>query len=142
MIILKIEKPGHVINIPGLPIFRSPVEINISKIDTKIIAMYLQNANILEYKVLKTKTQTKKNNWKKKLTKIERRFGNLTKKNSKQDYSQEQIKNIPIEKTKIYVSNVHSKTVSIINDIKMIKQNDNLENFDDILISLMKKNDK
>ena len=52
MIILKVMKPGHTIAIPGLAVYRSPVEINISKLDIRVVAMYLETAGIVDYEII------------------------------------------------------------------------------------------
>jgi hypothetical protein len=52
MISLKITKPGYTIAIPGLPVFRSPVEIDISKLDIRVVSMYLETAGITEYEIV------------------------------------------------------------------------------------------
>ena len=52
MIILKIKKPGYTIAIPGLSPSRSPVEVDISKLDIRVVAMYLKSADISEYEVV------------------------------------------------------------------------------------------
>lgn len=52
MITLKIKKAGHTLDIPGLPTCRSPVEVDISKLDIRVVAMSLKNAGITEYEVV------------------------------------------------------------------------------------------
>lgn len=52
MIILKIKKPGYTIAIPGLSPSRSPVEVDISKLDIRVVAMYLKSADISEYEII------------------------------------------------------------------------------------------
>jgi hypothetical protein len=52
MIILKVMKPGHTIAIPGLAVYRSPVEIDISKLDIRVVAMYLETAGIVDYEII------------------------------------------------------------------------------------------
>ena len=52
MIILKIRKPGHTIAIPGLKPCRSPVDIDISKLDIRVIEMYLNTAGIKDYEII------------------------------------------------------------------------------------------
>jgi len=52
MIILKIKQPGHTLAIPGLPVFRSPVEIDISKLDVRVVAMYLKSSDIETYEIV------------------------------------------------------------------------------------------
>ena len=59
MIILKIKQLGQVISIPGIPECRSPVEINISKLDIRIIMMYLNNNNITDYEIISSKKPKK-----------------------------------------------------------------------------------
>lgn len=52
MIKLKIKKPGHTIAIPGLKPCRSPVDIDISKLDIRVIEMYLNTAGIKDYEIV------------------------------------------------------------------------------------------
>ncbi|MFW9871707.1 MAG: hypothetical protein ACFFG0_01305 [Candidatus Thorarchaeota archaeon] len=52
MIILKIKKPGYTVDIPGLTTCRTPVEIDISKMDIRIVAMSLKTAGISEYEII------------------------------------------------------------------------------------------
>lgn len=52
MIILKIKEVGHSVEIPGLPITRSPVDIDISKVDLRLVLMYLKNAGISNYDIV------------------------------------------------------------------------------------------
>jgi len=52
MIILKIKQSGQVISIPGIPECRSPVEIDISKLDIRIVIMHLNNNNITDYEII------------------------------------------------------------------------------------------
>jgi len=49
MIILKIKQLGQLISIPGIPECRSPVEIDISKLDIRIVMMNLNNNNIKDF---------------------------------------------------------------------------------------------
>ena len=51
MIILKIKQPGQLITIPGIPNCRSPVEINISNLDIRLIVLYLKQADITDYEI-------------------------------------------------------------------------------------------
>jgi len=55
MIILKIKKPGYVVNIPGIPTCRTPVEVDISKVDMRIVVMYLKSSDIPDYEIVATK---------------------------------------------------------------------------------------
>lgn len=56
MIQLKIKKPGYTIAIPGLAPFRTPVKIDISSVDIRIVAMYLKTHGIDDYEIIaKTK---------------------------------------------------------------------------------------
>lgn len=52
MIILKIKQLGQLISIPGIPECRSPVEIDISKLDIRIVMMNLNNNNIRDYEII------------------------------------------------------------------------------------------
>jgi len=60
MITLKIKKPGHIIEIPGLPTLRSPVDIDITKLDMRKVAIYLKTAGINQYEIISEKEITKK----------------------------------------------------------------------------------
>ena len=55
MITLKIKQAGHTIAIPGLPVFRSPVEVDISKLDIRVVAMYLKTDGITDYQIVAEK---------------------------------------------------------------------------------------
>ncbi len=52
MIILKITQLGQTIEIPGLPTFRSPVDIDITNLDMRKVAMYLKASSIEQYKII------------------------------------------------------------------------------------------
>jgi hypothetical protein len=52
MLKLKIKKKGLVINIPGVPQFRSPAEIDITKLDLKMVINYLKSNSIADYEIL------------------------------------------------------------------------------------------
>lgn len=52
MISLKIKEAGHTIAIPGLPVCRSPVNLDISKLDIRIISMYLKTSGITKYEII------------------------------------------------------------------------------------------
>lgn len=52
MIILKITKKGHFIEIPGLPPFRTPVEANISHISIPLVVSKLQSQGIKEFEII------------------------------------------------------------------------------------------
>lgn len=52
MIALKISQPGLTIAIPGLKVYRTPVEIDISKIDIRIVVMYLKTNGIKKYEIV------------------------------------------------------------------------------------------
>lgn len=52
MIILKIKQIGQIISIPGIPECRSPVEIDISKLDIRIVIMHLNNNSITDYEII------------------------------------------------------------------------------------------
>lgn len=51
MIKLKINKPGYTIAIPGVKPFRSPVEIDVSNLDIRVVAMYLKANGINDYEL-------------------------------------------------------------------------------------------
>jgi hypothetical protein len=52
MILLKIKKPGYVISIPGLPSFRTPAKVDISKVDIRVVHMYLVTSGIDDYEIV------------------------------------------------------------------------------------------
>jgi hypothetical protein len=52
MLNLKIKKPGLMINIPGLPQFRSPAEVDITKLDLKMLINYLKSNSIADYEII------------------------------------------------------------------------------------------
>lgn len=60
MITLKIKKPGHTIEIPGLPTFRSPVDVDITKLDMRKVAMYLKAAGIRQYEIVSESDKSEK----------------------------------------------------------------------------------
>lgn len=65
MIILKITEPGMTIDLPGMQTVRSPVEIDITKIDTRLVMLYLTKAGIKKFEIksvdepIKKETKTK-----------------------------------------------------------------------------------
>jgi len=52
MIKLKIKEPGHTVAIPGLKVFRSPVDVDISKLDIRVVSMYLKSSGIEKYEII------------------------------------------------------------------------------------------
>lgn len=52
MILLKIKKSGYTIDIPGLPTCRTPVEVDISKLDMRSVAIYLKSSGISDYEII------------------------------------------------------------------------------------------
>ncbi len=52
MLNLKIKKPGLMINIPGLTPFRTPAEVDISKLDLRSLVSYLKANSIEDYEIL------------------------------------------------------------------------------------------
>jgi hypothetical protein len=113
MILLKIQDKGMMVDIPGTKKVRSPVEIDITKIDINFVTMYLRKQGIKNYrivsdvdkgvkKVLPTRSaifkKKKDDGWK---DNIESRFGRLEsliinflgKKESKPTVNSEQITN-------------------------------------------------
>lgn len=107
MVILKIKKPGYVVNIPGTPTFRTPAEIDISKIDLRIITMYLKNSDINDYEIITEKNDIKESykkknvddkikdniNWEKRFNRIEDILNNLISAPRNNNNSEEQIIN-------------------------------------------------
>lgn len=54
MIILKIKEKGHLVDIPNIPPFRTPAEIDISKGDIRTIVGYLKVCDIKDYEIIAT----------------------------------------------------------------------------------------
>jgi len=48
---LKITKPGFIINIPGIPEFRTPAKIDISKLDENLVRGELKKYDIESYSI-------------------------------------------------------------------------------------------
>lgn len=68
MVILVINTPGLTITIPGLKTVRSPVEIDISKLNISLVSTYLKGAGITDFHIISNKgiddKVYKKYNWK------------------------------------------------------------------------------
>jgi len=165
MIILKIKTSGHTIAIPGLPAFRSPVEVDISKLDIRVVAMYLKNSGIETYEIVaETKAHkevyTKKDFdtedtpeekedgvWKQRFSRLETMLEKITTNSSYKSISQEQTinkikKDEPdIEKFDSFIPEVDisDMMISFSDNVKTIKQDKGIEDSADILAGLMKK---
>lgn len=128
MITLKIKQPGHAVAIPGLPALRSPVEVDISKLDVRVVAMYLKSSGITKYEIIaETKTQkeiyTKKDfeaeepkkptkskeDWQKRFNRLESMLENLLTVPRNENKSEEQIIN-KLDKLENILSNVSPST--------------------------------
>ncbi len=128
MITLKIKTPGHTIAIPGLSAFRSPVEVDISKLDVRVVAMYLKTSGIEKYEIVaetkhqkevytkkdfevkKTKKSTKsKEDWQKRFNRLESMLENLLTAPRNERKSEEQIIN-KLDKLENILSNVSPST--------------------------------
>lgn len=59
MITLKIHEPGHTIAIPGLKVFRTPADIDISKLDIRVVSMYLKTSGIEKYEIVAESKESK-----------------------------------------------------------------------------------
>lgn len=59
MITLKITEPGLTVAIPGLKVFRTPATIDISKLDIRIVSMYLKTSGIEKYEIVAETQKTK-----------------------------------------------------------------------------------
>jgi len=60
MITLKIMEAGHIIEIPGLRMTRSPVKLDISKVGINNVLMYLKKAGIEKYEIISKNSKGKK----------------------------------------------------------------------------------
>ena len=60
MITLKIKEAGHTIAIPGLRVTRSPVNLDISKLDIRVVSMYLKTSGIEKYEIVAENPQGEK----------------------------------------------------------------------------------
>lgn len=52
MITLKIKEPGFTVAIPGLKVFRTPADIDISKLDIRVVSMYLKTSGITKFEIV------------------------------------------------------------------------------------------
>lgn len=59
MILLIINKPGFIIQIPGLRSIRTPAEIDITKVNTNIVTTYLKQLGINDYKIISSDSKPK-----------------------------------------------------------------------------------
>jgi len=55
MVILIINKPGLTISIPGLKVVRSPVEIDVSRVNVNLVLTYLKSEGISDYHLISNK---------------------------------------------------------------------------------------
>jgi len=60
MIKLIINKPGLFLDIPGLASFRTPVEIDITKLDANLIISILKRNGITDYNIISCEKEIKK----------------------------------------------------------------------------------
>ncbi len=60
MIKLIINKPGLFLDIPGLSSFRTPVEIDITKLDVNLIISILKRDGIIDYNIISCDDKKKK----------------------------------------------------------------------------------
>jgi hypothetical protein len=60
MITLKVKDRGLMIEIPGIPSFRSPANINISNIKLKAITKALNNLGVQDYEIISKEGDDKK----------------------------------------------------------------------------------
>jgi hypothetical protein len=63
MITLKIKEVGHTVAIPGLQVARSPVILDISKLDIRVVYMYLKTSGIEKYEIIAETSQGLKENY-------------------------------------------------------------------------------
>jgi hypothetical protein len=63
MITLKIKEAGHIVAIPGLQVVRSPVIMDISKLDIRVVYMYLKTSGIEKYEIIAETSQGLKKNY-------------------------------------------------------------------------------
>jgi len=52
MIILKIKDPGFLIEIPGIKPCRSPVDIDITKLNMRVVLSFLKSSSIINYQIV------------------------------------------------------------------------------------------
>jgi len=60
MILLKIKELGMTVDLPGMAPVRSPVEIDITKMDTRLVMLYLAKAGIKKFEIISAEDQIKK----------------------------------------------------------------------------------
>jgi len=77
MLVLRIEEKGRVIEFPGLSLFRTPADIDISKVDIEKLIIYLKSNGIKKYKIIDLKNKEKIK--KKKSDPYESRFSRIEK---------------------------------------------------------------
>jgi hypothetical protein len=92
MIILKISEPGHTIDLPGMQTVRSPVEIDISKIDTRLVMLYLAKAGIKKFEI-KSGDDTVKKEIKTKTVKTKKKV-KVEEKSNEMDYRIDKIERV------------------------------------------------
>jgi len=59
MILLIINKPGLIIEIPGLHITRTPAEFDITKLNPNMVLTYLKKMGIQDYQIISSDKETK-----------------------------------------------------------------------------------
>jgi uncharacterized protein YggU (UPF0235/DUF167 family) len=57
MISLKIDQPGLTITIPGIKSARTPAVIDISRVDIRVVIMYLKSAGVIDYQIIAEKNK-------------------------------------------------------------------------------------
>jgi len=147
MIILKVKKPGLIVEIPGLPSCRTPVEIDITKYDIRPIVTFLKKSGITDYEIISTDEERSISRNKpalktKKITnqevtnskEIDKRFSNLenmlsmiiTQNQRNNNFKEEQINN-KLNKLEKLISQKSSTNKNI------VKKEPNVEEFDSFI---------
>jgi hypothetical protein len=57
MISLTIDQPGLTITIPGIKSARTPAVIDISRVDIRVVIMYLKSAGVIDYQIIAEKNK-------------------------------------------------------------------------------------
>lgn len=126
MLLLKIIKPGYTIAIPGMPVFRTPVEMDISKLDIRVVAMYLETNGISDYEILAETQHSKEVYTKKDFSTHRKNKNNSKKKTTKKEVSIdkrfERLEKMILKLTENNAGNVNSNGEQIINKLDELEK--------------------